>query len=319
MMGSVSTEPPGITPPAASAEAATGANRPLCATGLTVVRRRDPGAAPAPGACENVVALDRLPLNLDEGFGRLNLRGPGASKGRWTPSFPQGPRTGPLAWDSRTLPGNHEKEIYVDPAFAGSGSTPLGLKPFSVNGGVLSIAAGPTPARAKPWLWGFAYTSGLLTTHESFSQTYGYYEVSAKLPRGRGLWPAFWLLQTGGGWPPEIDIMEQLGGSAIHQTLHTTIDGKPAKVGFQTDVPGNARGFHRYGLLWTPKRLVWFIDRRQTASIAATADLNKPMYLLMNLAIGGDWPGDPDPRQRWPAVLKIDQVRVYGWPARAGP
>jgi len=252
-------------------------------------------------------------MTFDEEFDHLRLYDPARAKGVWTSHFAHGPDSGANAWDSRTLPDNHEEEIYVDPEFAGSASAALGLNSFFVRRGILSIVARPTPARARAWLWGYRYTSGLITTEQSFAQRYGYFEIRAKLPEGRGLWPAFWMLEKDGGWPPEIDILEQLGGHDVFQTVHQTNSGKPVEVGFKLHLPTATTRFHAYGLLWTPERLVWFIDRRQAATTKTPAGLDRPMYLLLNLAVGGDWPGEPT-AIRWPAKFQIDYVRAYRWP-----
>ena len=100
---------------------------------------------------------------------------------------------------------NGEQQIYVDPRYAGRGR-PLGLDPFRVQNGVLSIVASRTPPELKAVLFNNPYVSGILTTQESFSQKYGYFEIRAKIPLGIGVWPAFWMLANDGGWPPEIDV-----------------------------------------------------------------------------------------------------------------
>ena len=100
---------------------------------------------------------------------------------------------------------NGEQQIYVDPGYEGRGMVPLGLNPFKVRDGVLSIVASRIPSDLKEMLFSNEYVSGVLTTQKSFSQKYGYFEIRAKIPLGTGVWPAFWLLANDGGWPPEID------------------------------------------------------------------------------------------------------------------
>src|SRR5262249_26015016 len=111
----------------------------------------------------------------------------------------------------RTLPSNGELQIYADPGFTGSTDAPLGLQPFEVHNGALDIVAQPVSDSLSARMWNYKYASGLITTRRSFSQTYGYFEARVKLPAGKGLWPAFWLLPADGSWPPEIDGFEQLG------------------------------------------------------------------------------------------------------------
>ena len=271
----------------------------------------------APGGCDNAIHVDRLRLTFDDEFATLRLYDPRTKQGVWKTSFISGPQTGAYAWDSRTLHGNHELEIYVDPAFPGLGQGPLGLKPFAVRDGAVSIIADKTPEAVKWKLWGYNYISGLLTTQLSFAQRYGYFEIRAKLPAGKGVWPAFWLLPTDATWPPELDILEQIGGEDVYQTVHTAQDGAHEQTGFKIQVPGDTSGFHTYGALWTPDRIVWFVDGRQTATAPTPADMRKPMYLLLNLAIGGSMPGDPDDHTVWPARFSISYVHVYSLePAR---
>jgi len=125
------------------------------------------------------------------------------------------------------------------------------------------------------------------------------------------MWPAFWLLSTDGSWPPELDILEQLGGEDIYQTVHTQQDGAPEETGFKIRLPGATTGFHTYGALWTPDRVVWFLDGKETATAPTPADMRKPMYILLNLAVGGNMPGDPDDHTVLPSRFSIDYVRVY--------
>jgi len=293
--------------------AALPGTRTLCTTQLVIAREsKSSGAAPETGAgCDTVIRLDRLRQTFDEEFDTLRLYDPHTQQGVWKTLFAHGPQTGAYAWDSRTLRGNHELEIYVDPGFPGQGQTPLGLNPFSLRDGVLTITADKTPEALKSKLWGYNYTSGVITTQTSFSQRYGYFEIRARFPSGKGVWPAFWLLATDASWPPELDILEQLGGEDVYQTVHTAQDGAHEQTGFKIKTPGDVTGFHTYGALWTPDRIVWFIDGRQTATAPTPADMRKPMYILLNLAIGGGMPGDPDGHTPFPARYSIDYVRVY--------
>src|SRR5947207_592 len=124
--------------------------------------------------------------------------------GKWVPHY-----AGGAAWPEARYWGgdgsdfkrkdawNGEQQIYVDPRYAGRGTTPLGLDPFKVRDGVLSIVASRTPPELKPVLFDNEYVSGILTTQNSFSQKYGYFEIRSKLPVGMGVWPAFWMLANG--------------------------------------------------------------------------------------------------------------------------
>src|SRR5206468_2525137 len=98
----------------------------------------------------------------------------------------------------RTLSSNGEQQYYSDSS--------VGVNPFAVANGVLDITASPGANPGALW-----YNSGLITTEGMFSQTYGYFEMRAKLPAGQGMWPAFWLLPSDKSWPPELDVLEAFG------------------------------------------------------------------------------------------------------------
>ena len=148
---------------------------------------------------------------------------------------------------------NGEQQIYVDPGYEGRGMVPLGLDPFKVRDGVLSIVASRIPSDLKEVLFSNEYVSGVLTTQKSFSQKYGYFEIHAKIPLGTGVWPAFCLLANDGGWPPEIDAMEGRGqrpGDVV-MTTHWRIPatGFVESCGFDFSVPNAWTDFHDYGVL----------------------------------------------------------------------
>ncbi len=234
--------------------------------------------------------------------------------GVWTPNFSTGDQSGLRAYGSHTLRNNGEKQLYVDPNFVGSGDEPLGLNPFSASGGVLDIHAQATTDAEKQDLWFYKYTSGLLTTAKTFSQTYGYFEIKAQLPSGQGVWPAFWLLPTSLSSPPELDVFEQIGGSTAYFTYHSNVSGVVGATSFVSDISSQ---FHTYGVLWTNKELTWYVDGTAVFSAATPADMHTPMYLLLNLAIGGSFPGNPPPGFT-SADLKVDYVRAYTLNAGGG-
>ena len=207
----------------------------------------------------------------------------------------------------RTLAGNKELQLYVDPDWAPDGGPPIGLNPFSLHDGVLEIRLEPTPARLKERLSGYRYVSGLISSQPSFRQQYGYFEMRAKLPRGKGIWPAFWLLPADLAWPPEIDIMESVGDpSKVYVTLHSKT--APSQG---TEVPVTPDDFHVYAVEWDAKQVVWYVDGREVKRQATPADMHKPMYLLANVASGGDWAGAPDASTPFPARMSIDYIRAY--------
>ena len=254
--------------------------------------------------------LAGLTLAFEDNFDSLSLTD-GVS-GVWQTTYGY-LGAGPLP--SRTLALTGEDQIYVDPAYAGSGDTALGLNPFSLADGVLSIKASATPEALKDKLYGYEYTSGLLTSQSSFSQTYGYYEIRAMLPGAAGAWPAFWLLPSSGSSPPEIDIIEGIGVNPefSYLTLHDAyLPGRAVAEIVHT--PGATTSFHTYGLLWSDTDLVWYIDGVEVLRVPTPQDLHQPMYMLFNLAVGGGFGGGlnvPDAAALGDAAFQIDYVRAY--------
>jgi beta-glucanase (GH16 family) len=205
----------------------------------------------------------------------------------------------------------------VDPSYRGTAPQPLGLNPFRVNGGVLSIVAQRTPPEFRPFLYDFEFTSGVLTTRASLVQRYGYFEMRARIPAGKALWPAFWLLPADKSWPPEIDILEVVGQQPdlmVTTTHWVGADGKHQSSGCRTRVADAATSFHLFGVLWTPERIVWYIDRDPVAQLTTPAGLDKPMYLLLNLAVGGKMVGPADDLTPIPASFEVDWVAAYTLP-----
>jgi beta-glucanase (GH16 family) len=221
-------------------------------------------------------------------------------KGVWRTTYRDGNSANEL--DIRTIKGNKEAQLYVDPEFRR-----LGLNPFRISGGVLEIRAEPAPLQAKASLGGYGYVSGLITTQPSFAQTYGYFEMRAKLPAGKGVWPAFWLVPKDLSWPPEVDIMESVGDpSKYYVTYHSSA----AKDG-GTEVPISPDAFHTFAVSWDRQNVIWFVDGREVKRLPTPPDMHKPMYMVANLALGGDWAGAPDGTTPFPATYKIDYIRAY--------
>jgi beta-glucanase (GH16 family) len=221
--------------------------------------------------------LDRGPLHATfaEDFRHFAASATGFVHGRpaWRTTFIGG---------ERTLANNHETEWYADPAPDG---------PFGACEGGLAITAGPRPGLPN----GLTHRSGLITSQRLLAQRYGYFEIRARLPRGRGLWPAFWLLPSDGTWPPEIDVMEMLGDMPERYTvaLHARPEGRAQDVVTAIPAPDLTAGFHVFGLAWQADRLRFYLDDRLVHESATPADMHRPMYLLANLAVGGagSWPG----------------------------
>lgn len=157
-----------------------------------------------------------------------------------------------------------------------------GINPFKIDRGALTITARQAP---KSIVGPGAWASGLLHTKASFSQQYGYFEMRASTPADRGAWPAFWLLPTRGGWPPELDVMEGTGTTDLYHALHTKQTGVYEGQLVHSVQPGMTTGFHTYGALWEPGKISFFYDGKLIATRDTPGDMHQPMYLLVDLAI----------------------------------
>ncbi len=168
-------------------------------------------------------------------------------------------------------------------------------------------------------------TSGSVTTDGKAAWTYGRIEVCAKLPTGRGAWPAIWMLGTNIhqiGWPKcgEIDIMEYVGynPTQIHATVHASNDGKHTSKGSAKQFPGVEDRFAVYAVEWTEDKMDFFVDDilyftfRKSDSAINPWPFDKPHYLILNNAIGGSWGGQKGiDDAAFPMTYEIDYVRVY--------
>lgn len=183
---------------------------------------------------------------------------------------------------------------------------------FEVGGGKLSIKAKPTPNGSH------AYDSGLISSHASFASEYGRFEIRCKVPKGKGLWPAFWLLPIDTSWPPEIDVFEILGQETdrVHLTAHwADANGQHRQQGEEWVGPDFSRDYHTFAVEWTPESIVWFVDGIKRHQVNGKSPKG-PMYILANMAVGGPWPGPPDASTQFPASFDIDYIRAYtGSPA----
>lgn len=208
------------------------------------------------------------------------------------------------------LPSNREKQAYVDEDFRGLGGktagSALGLNPFSVDDGQLVISSRPVDASVQKHLGNQTHTSGMITTADTFAQTYGYFEITAQMPDTAGAWPAFWLLPVDNTWPPEIDIFESYGGFGDQMSLGMI--SAEERWGAWTPMDNPYGEMHTYGALWTPYDVTFYIDGQPMLTLATPDDYHKPMYMLANLAMGGG--GAVDPALNATADLRIEQVRV---------
>ncbi|HZQ93828.1 MAG TPA: glycoside hydrolase family 16 protein [Candidatus Sulfotelmatobacter sp.] len=172
------------------------------------------------------------------------------------------------------------------------------------------------------------YTSARLKTQGKFSQKYGRFEARIKVPQGQGIWPAFWMLGDDiekKGWPKcgEIDIMENIGKEpgTVHGTIHGPGYSGEKGPGSPFELAGGRRfadDFHVFAVEWEPKVIRFYVDDSLYAT-RTPADLPKgakwvylhPFFILLNVAVGGGWPGNPDASTMFPQTMLVDYVRVY--------
>lgn len=166
----------------------------------------------------------------------------------------------------------------------------------------------------------FHYTSGIVTTGryyrersgaDRFGFKYGFVEVRAKAAIGQGLWTGIWMLPSNHSSTPEIDIMEVLGHAPRVREIHYHY-GNDKSVGSEAPIPGALGSWQTYAVDWSPDAIVWYLNGVEQWRYTDKARISKvPMYLLINLAVGGTWPGDPDDTTVFPAKLLVDYVRIW--------
>ncbi len=205
-----------------------------------------------------------------------------------------GTQLDPTRWQATYKSGDAERQTYIPEA-------------LQVAGGRLRITAQPRSGQARP------YTSGIITTQGTFSQQYGYFEMRARVPHGQGLWSGFWLLHTGPLPWTEIDIFEILGNdtTTLYMSNHWRDDAnQPQFLTQPFSGPDFSVSFHTFAVNWTPASLTWYVDGIPQAETIENVPA-EPMFILANLAVGGQWPGNPDATTRFPAYMDIDYIRVY--------
>jgi beta-glucanase (GH16 family) len=212
--------------------------------------------------------------------------------------------------------GNHELEYYTDSS-----------QNAFIQDGVLVIRALREEHVRQDGV-AMHYTSARLKTQGKFSQAYGRFEARIKIPYGQGLWPAFWMLGEDipkVGWPTcgEIDIMENIGKepSMVHGTIHGPGYSGAGGIGASYALPPKQRfadDSHLFAVEWEPGTIRFYVDNglyetRARAELSPNAKwaFDHPFFLLLNVAVGGDWPGDPDTTTVFPQTMRVDYVRVY--------
>jgi beta-glucanase (GH16 family) len=183
---------------------------------------------------------------------------------------------------------------------------------------VISATTTKQPGGPRCWYGPCRYNSARLQTAKSFSQAYGRFTARIKLPKGPGLWPAFWLQRVDAGLVGkptygEIDVMETVGDEA--GVVRGYAHGLKHRGGGIVRLPQSADvgDYHIYGVDWTPQSITWWVDDKPYAQFLKYSGwpFTKPFFLILNLQVGGEWPGPPNATTRFPADMTVDWIRVY--------
>ena len=205
--------------------------------------------------------------------------------------------------------GNSEQEYYT--------ARPENL--FFQNGSMIIEARSETYS-GKP------YTSAKILTRGKKTFKFGRIDIRAKLPKGKGIWPAFWLLPQNnvyGGWPKsgEIDMMEMIGHqpATTYGTLHFGPGPGSTQLGGNFTLPAGIFNdqFHVFSTIWKQDQIQWLVDGNVYSTHTSaefggnTYPFNEDFFLIFNMAVGGNWPGNPDATTYFPQWLIVDYIRVY--------
>ena len=192
----------------------------------------------------------------------------------------------------------------------------------SVKDGYLIIQAKQEAAGNR------AYTSSRLTTQNKVNLKYGRIDIRSAMPKGQGIWPALWMLGKNigtVGWPKcgEIDILEMIGGSATgrddtaYGTVHWDNNNSHAMYGGNTKLTAGILNdeFHVFSIIWDAKKITWYLDDRKFHEIDTTpaglSEFQEDYFFIINMAVGGNWPGNPDGSTVLPQHLVVDYIRVF--------
>lgn len=223
---------------------------------------------------------------------------------RWSYQYGTGQEQGLTGW------GNNELQYYTDRE-----------ENVYIEDGMLYIIA-----REENYE-GMQYTSSRIRTKGKGDWLYGRIEVRAKLPEGQGIWPAIWMLPTNedfGGWPKsgEIDIMEMVGHEpeTVHGTVHFGPDwpnNQYTGTSYTLENGTFSEGFYTYSIEWEQNEIKWFVDGEEFFTVTPS-DLtphnypfNAYFHLILNVAVGGNWPGNPDDTTKFPQQMVVDYIRIY--------
>lgn len=204
--------------------------------------------------------------------------------------------------------GNNELQYYTN-------------QNYTLNGGFLEITAKSQPFNSQ------LYTSTRMKTQGIKSWKYGRIDIRAAIPYGQGIWPALWMLGDNistVGWPScgEIDVMELIGGAGandrtVHGTAHWSDNGAHAQYGNSTTLPSGkyADEFHVFSIVWNQNSITWLRDNVAYNTLDITpanlSEFQEKFFLIFNVAVGGNWPGNPDATTVFPQTMYVDYVRVF--------
>ncbi|MGH8792163.1 MAG: glycoside hydrolase family 16 protein [Stackebrandtia sp.] len=218
--------------------------------------------------------------------------------------------------------GNGELQYYTDSTDNAS---------LDGNGNLNITARNENPDNLQCWYGTCEYTSARLNTATTFTQGYGHFEARVQVTRGQGMWPAFWMLGEsffdGVSWPDcgEIDILENVGHepSTVHGSLHGPgySGGNPLTDSYTLPDGGVfADDFHVFAVDWSPGAVSWSVDGQQYHTKTVDDAGGNPwpfddqaFFMIMNVAVGGEWPGPPDDTTEFPQTMTVDYVRVEAW------
>jgi len=222
--------------------------------------------------------------------------------------------------------GNKEWEYYTDKSENGS---------LDGNGSLVITAReieDPKSSDLTCWYWPCRFTSARMLTQDRFDFTYGRVEARIRVPYGQGIWPAFWMLGNDiatAGWPKcgELDIMENIGRepSILHGTIHGPGYSGANGISSSITLPeGQALkdDFHVFAVEWEVDEIRWYLNGEQYAAVANDEQFtdekpwvfDHPFFIILNMAVGGGWPGYPDETTTFPQMMVVDYVRVYQRP-----
>jgi beta-glucanase (GH16 family) len=286
---------------------------PNATPGPTVVPTPEPERSPLPTDGPTPVPTPDAPLTGDPEWVL-----------RWSDEFSQAVGSPPDAtrWSTEIGGwgwGNQEHQFYTD-------STRNAAQ--DGNGHLVITAREESVPSSSCWYGSCRYSSARLTTEGSFDQKYGRFEARLKLPYGQGIWPAFWTLGNDFrevGWPAtgEIDIMENIGRepATVYGTIHGPGYSGGAGLTGSFELPAGeafADAFHVFRIDWAPGEIRWFVDDTLIHALTP-GDLpvpddwvfDHPFFLILNIAVGGQWPGYPDDTTTFPQTMLVDYVRAY--------